>query len=202
MPNHKDSRQEPSHPEVCLPVQTPLAGQNSTRSPHQSQPIPISDMAPPHLKAAQGTPVAKLIVPPKEARPGENNLAKFIPHTQQLQARKRAGWQSIASMRPHTPLPPTEPRQGCERTAQLSQKKRSPSQARVPTSTTHERKRVCRWEARAWPQLDRVTLLYATKAHGQGGRRRLPAIHGRRWQAYWDYPASRLNERATRRTVV
>ena len=101
----------------------------------------------------------------------------IIPRTRKP-AETRARWQSIASTRSHAPLPPTEPRQGCERTAQLS-----PSQARVPTSTTHERKHVCRWEARAGPQLDKVTLQYVTKAHGQGGRRRLPAVHGRRWQA-------------------
>ena len=89
----------------------------------------------------------------------------IIPRTRKP-AETRARWQSIASMRSHAPLPPTEPRQGCERTAQ-----RSPSQARVPTSTTHERKRVCRWEARAWPQLDNVTLRDVSNAHVQGGRR-------------------------------
>ena len=67
-------------------------------------------------------------------------------------------------MRSHAPLPPTEPRQGCERTAQLS-----PSQARVPTSTTHERKHVCRWEARAGPPAGQSDAPVGTKAHAQGG---------------------------------
>ena len=100
-------------------------------------------------------------------------------------------------MRSHAPLPPTEPRQGCERTAQ-----RSPSQARVPTSTTHERKHVCRWEARAGPPAGQSDAPVGTKAHAQRGRRQLPAIQERCWQVNWTYPAKKPNDRATSRTVV
>ena len=193
MPNHEDSRQEPSHPEVCLPVQTPLAGQNSTRSPHQSQPIPVSDMAPIHLKAAQGTPVAKLIVSPKEARPGEN-MRKEPSKIHSAHGCTRESEQGgRATPRCIRTLPYRPPNRG---------KVVSVRRNRNPTSTTRERERVCRWEARAWPQLDKVTLQYVTKAHGQWGRRRSPAIHGRRWGANWVYPATRLNGRAVRRTVV
>ena len=62
-------------------------------------------MAPLHLKAAQGTPVAKLIVPPTEARPGENmgnfseknikNLANFIPHTAAREKASRVAEQRL-----------------------------------------------------------------------------------------------------------
>ena len=100
-------------------------------------------------------------------------------------------------MRSHAPLPPTEPRQGCERTAQ-----RSPSQARVPTSTTHERKHVCRWEARAGPPAGQSDAPVGTKAHAQGGRGQLPAIQERGWQPNWTYPAKKPNDRTTSRTVV
>ena len=139
MPNHEDSRQEPSHPEVCLPVQTPLAGQNSTRSPHQSQPIPVSDMAPIHLKAAQGTPVAKLIVPPKEARPGEN-MRKEPSKIHSAHGCTRESEQGgRATPRCVRTLPYRPPNRG---KVVSVRRNRNPG-----TSTTHERKRVCRWEA-------------------------------------------------------
>ena len=115
----------------------------------------------------------------------DRGLARWrsiIPRTRKP-AETRARWQSIASTRSHAPLPPTEPRQGCERTAHLS-----PSQARVPTSTTHERKRVCRWEARAGAPSGQSDAPVRTKAHAQWGRRQLPAIQERCWQVSWAYP--------------
>ena len=42
---------------------------------------------------------------------------------------------------------------------------------------------------RAWPQLDNVTRRDVSNAHVQGGRRRLPAVRKRCWQANWAYPA-------------
>ena len=154
-----------------------------------AQPHPPSDPAPhSRTKAARGFPCTHVRTPePPEARPkkatptdkerkapkipqvsfrthvADRGLARWqsiIPRTQKP-AKTRARWQSIASMRSHAPRPPTEPRQGCERTAQLN--------PRIPTSTTQERKRVCRWEARAGPPAGQSDAQVGTKAHAQGG---------------------------------
>ena len=129
----------------------------------------------------------------------DRGLARWqsiIPRTRKP-AETRARWQSIASMRSHAPLPPTEPLQGCERAAHFS-----PSQARVPTSTTHERKHVCRWEARAGAPAGQSDATVGTKAHAQRGRRHVPAVQERCWQVNWTYPAKKPNDRTTSRTVV
>ena len=59
----------------------------------------------------------------------------------------------------------------------------------VPTSTTHEHKHVCRWEARAGAPAGQSDASVGTKAHAQRGRRQLPAIQEWCWQVSWAYPA-------------
>ena len=116
--------------------------------PKGAHPHPPSDPAPHSRKeAARGYPCTQVRTPePPEARPkkatptdkehrapktlqgsfrrhvADRGLARWrsiIPRTRKP-AETRARWQSIASTRSHAPLPPTEPRQGCERTAHLS----------------------------------------------------------------------------------
>ena len=187
-----------------------------------AHPHPPSNPAPNLRKeAARGYPCTHVRTPePPEARPkkvtptdkerkapktpqvsfrthvadrGLTRWQRIIPRTQKP-TKTRARWQSIASMRSHAPRPPTEPRQGCERTAQLN--------PRIPTSTTQERKRVCRWEARAGAPAGQGDAPVGTKAHAQRGRRQLPAIQERCWQVNWTYPAKKPNDRTTSRTVV
>ena len=178
MPNHEDSRQEPSHPEVCLPVQTPLAGQNSTRSPHQSQPIPVSDMAPIHLKAAQGTPVAKLIVPPKEARPGEN-MRKEPSKIHSAHGCTRESEQGgRATPRCIRTLPYRPPNRG-----KVVSARRNSALAKLGSLPLRHMNASTSADGRLGlgPHTGQSDAPVGTKAHAQRGRRQLPTTQVKGW---------------------
>ena len=135
----------------------------------------------------------------------DRGLARWqsiIPRTRKP-AETRARWQSIASMRSHAPLPPTEPRQGCERTAQLSQKKNG-ALARLGSQPLRHMNANTSADGRLGlgPHTGQSDAPVGTKAHAQRGRRQLPTTQVKGWQVSWAYPTKKLNGRATSRTVV
>ena len=105
-------------------------------------------------------------------------------------------------MRSHAPLPPTEPRQGCERTAQLSQK--NGALARLGSQPLRHMNANTSADGRLGlgPHTGQSDAPVGTKAHAQRGRRQLPASQERCWQVNWTYPAKKPNDRTTSRTVV
>ena len=72
-------------------------------------------------------------------------------------------------MRSHTPLPPTEPRQGCERTAQLSQK--NGALARLGSQPLRHMNANTSADGRLGlgPHTGQSDAPVGTKAHAQGG---------------------------------